>query len=191
MNKIWNGKIRGIASAIVLSVAVIFDKVANNIFYRIHKGNFRSVGKGTFIYRGVSFRYPNSISFGDNCIINRRVDFVTELNDSQLELGNNVSIATDVTIDFTGGLKIGNDVTISRGVSLLTHDHGSNPRNVPQKRPLTIGSNVWIGLGATILQSVDYIGDNSIIAAESLVTKNVESNSIVGGNTAKLIRRFS
>lgn len=191
MNKIWNGKISGIPSSIVLAIFILFDKVSNYMFFRIHKGNFQSVGKGSFIFRGVTFRYPNLISIGDNCLINKRVDFVTELTDTQLVLGNNVSVSTDVTIDFTGGLKIGHNVTISRGVSLLTHDHGNNPRSVPKKKPLTIGSNVWLGIGVTVLQSVDYIGDNSIVAAGSLVTKNVEPNTIVGGNTAKLIRKLS
>lgn len=191
MNKIWNKKISGLISAFSLMVIIAYNKIANYVFFYIHKGNFKSIGSGTFLYRGVTFRYPNNISFGKNCLINKRVDFVTELPDSYLEIGNGISVSTDVTIDFTGGLKIGDNVTISRGVSLLTHDHGRDPRSVPKKKSLTIGSNVWIGIGATILQSVDYIGDNSIIAAESVVTKNVEPNTIVGGNTAKFISEVS
>ncbi|WP_307774297.1 MULTISPECIES: acyltransferase [Flavobacterium] len=53
--------------------------------------------------------------------------------------------------------------------------------------PVTIGNNVWVGERAIILKGVS-IGDNSVIAAGSVVTKNVPENSIVGGNPAKVIK---
>ena len=49
--------------------------------------------------------------------------------------------------------------------------------------------NVWIGMDATILKGVT-IGENSIVAAGSLVTKDVEPNTIVGGNPAKTIKKL-
>ena len=57
-------------------------------------------------------------------------------------------------------------------------------------RPIIIGNNVWIGGHVAIVGGVE-IGDNSIIAAGSVVLKNVPSNTIVGGNPAKIIRSIT
>ncbi len=62
------------------------------------------------------------------------------------------------------------------------------PMNVNNKGDTVIGNDVWIGNSATIMQGIN-IGHGSIIGTNSLVTKNVEPYSIVGGNPAKVIRR--
>jgi len=78
---------------------------------------------------------------------------------------------------------IGNYCSIANNVTILTG--GNHDGNV------VIGSDVWIGEGVTILSGVK-IGDGAIIAANSVIVKNVEPYSIVGGNPAKLIKyRFS
>lgn len=56
--------------------------------------------------------------------------------------------------------------------------------------PIVVGRNVWIGSNSTILQGVT-IGDNSIIAAGSVVTKDVPANAIVAGVPARFIRSIS
>ncbi len=57
-------------------------------------------------------------------------------------------------------------------------------------KPIHIGKNVWIGSGAIVLPGVT-IGDNSIVGAGSVVTKNVEPNSVVAGNPAKFIKSIN
>lgn len=57
-------------------------------------------------------------------------------------------------------------------------------------RPVKLGDNVWIGGGASILPGVT-IGDNCVIGAGSVVTKDVESNTIVAGNPARFIRSIT
>ncbi|GGZ93590.1 acyltransferase [Algibacter mikhailovii] len=188
MKKLWNGKLTGIIGALFILFDIIYNRIFNYLFFIIHKGNLNTVGKGTLFYRNLIYRFPKTINLGENCIINRNVTFGTELEDAKLKIGNNVSISTDVSIDYTGNLEISNHVTISKCVSIFTHDHGLDPRSMPQRKPLTIGENVWIGSHAVILHNVDFIGDNSIIAAGSIVTKNIESKSIVGGNPAKFIK---
>ena len=56
-------------------------------------------------------------------------------------------------------------------------------------KPIHLGKKVWIGSGAIVLPGVT-IGDNSVIAAGSVVTKDVPENSVYGGNPAKLIKKI-
>ena len=55
-------------------------------------------------------------------------------------------------------------------------------------KPVHIGRNAWIGAGATILPGVT-VGENAVVAASAVVTRDVEPNTIVGGNPARLIKR--
>ena len=85
-------------------------------------------------------------------------------------------------------MRIGNNVSIAAGVSFITHDimeymlnYRDKELNLPQYiGPIDIKDNVFIGANSTILYNVT-IGENSIIAAGSVVTKDVPPNSIVGG----------
>jgi len=91
-------------------------------------------------------------------------------------------------------ISIGNNVTITSGVKLLTHDGATwlirdeRGRRYSFKR-IQIGNNVFIGVNAIIMPGV-IIEDNVIIAAGSIVTKSVPSGSIVGGNPAKIIGKY-
>ncbi|GAB0173093.1 hypothetical protein NHP164001_11090 [Helicobacter trogontum] len=73
---------------------------------------------------------------------------------------------------------------------LTTINHDINPYNRATTfcKPIHIGNRVWIGINATICPGVT-IGENSIIAAGAVVTKDVPSNVIVGGNPAKIIKK--
>lgn len=95
-------------------------------------------------------------------------------------------------------VKIGKYTMLAPNVSILGGDHIFNNPNVPiifSGRPTmqetTIGEDVWIGANAIIMSGIR-VGNGAIIAAGSVVTKNVEDYSIVGGNPAKFIRyRFN
>ncbi len=87
---------------------------------------------------------------------------------------------------------IGNHVTITNGVKFVTHDGGvwifrEENKEIDVFGKICIGNNVFIGINSIILPSVE-IGDNVVIAAGSVVTKNIASNSVVGGNPAKFIK---
>ena len=113
------------------------------------------------------------------------------------QVGKNVYFPSDLVItqNFTGErgiLKIGNNVSIGPRCTLvvMSHPNYSKIRN-SLKNPefkIVIEDNVWLGAGVIILPGV-IIGENSIIAAGAVVTKNVEKNSIMGGVPAKLIKK--
>ena len=91
-------------------------------------------------------------------------------------------------------IKIGNNVTITSGVKLLTHDGATwLIRDEDGRRyhyaPVIIEDNVFIGVSAILMPGV-IVGRNSIVAAGSVVTKSVPENSIVGGNPAKIIGSY-
>ncbi|MFK8164587.1 MAG: DapH/DapD/GlmU-related protein [Lewinella sp.] len=91
-------------------------------------------------------------------------------------------------------IEIGNRVTITAGVRLLTHDGSTwlirDDRGRRQLyRPIKIGNEVFIGIDSILLPGV-VVEDKVIIAAGSVVTKSVPSGSIVAGNPAKIIGRY-
>jgi acetyltransferase-like isoleucine patch superfamily enzyme len=75
-------------------------------------------------------------------------------------------------------------------VSIITSGHPISPsqrRAFVVTRPIKIDRNVWIGAGATIVGGVT-VGENSVIGAGSVVTKDVPANTLAGGNPARVIR---
>lgn len=111
-----------------------------------------------------------------------------------MDYGKNIQIGTNVFINFgcsflgRGGITIGNNVLIGPNCNLMTTNHPIDPKNrkatISQK--IILEENVWLGANVTVCPGVT-IGENSIIAAGSVVTKNVDKNVIVGGVPAKLI----
>ena len=111
----------------------------------------------------------------------------------ELSIGNNVSIHEACYINAYGGLTIGDNVSIAHGSDILTFNHQwSDPSkpikyNEVVKKSVTIGNDVWIGVGAKIMAGVN-IGDRTIVAAGAVVTNDVKSHTIVGGCPARLIK---
>jgi acetyltransferase-like isoleucine patch superfamily enzyme len=110
-----------------------------------------------------------------------------------LSIGDNVSIHRNCYVDASGGISIGNDVSIAHQSSVLSSDHTYSDLAVPirdnpvQGAPVVIGDDVWIGCGCRILAGVT-IGTRSIVAAGAVVTKAVASNTMVGGVPARPIK---
>ena len=108
-----------------------------------------------------------------------------------IHLGKNIIINSDCNFQDQGGIYIGDNTIIEKNVVMKTINYDLNPktRGDMWPKPIHIGQNVWIGTGAIILPGVN-IGDNSVIAAGSVVTKDVPENSVYGGNPAKLIKNI-
>ena len=108
-----------------------------------------------------------------------------------IHLGKNVFINAGCRFQDQGGIYIGDGTFIGHNVILATLNHDLNPntRADMYPKPIHIGKKVWIGSGAIVLPGVS-IGDNSVIAAGSVVTKNVPENVVYGGNPAKFIKKI-
>jgi acetyltransferase-like isoleucine patch superfamily enzyme len=118
----------------------------------------------------------------------------------KLTTGKHVLFARNVDIDYTGDLTIGNGVSLSEGVKILTHNHDffgiyDESELIPYSNrahatPLVIEDNVLIGAHAIIMPGVGRIGENAIISAGSIVTKEVPPNVVVSGNPAEVVRKL-
>lgn len=105
-------------------------------------------------------------------------------------VGQNVFVNQNCTFYDLGGLHIADDVMIGPNVSIITAGHPLEPsqrRIATIGKPIVIEKNVWIATGATIIGGVT-VGQHSVVAAGSVVTKDVPPNTLVGGNPAQVIR---
>lgn len=114
-----------------------------------------------------------------------------------MEIGDNTSIGPYTTIFATFQVKIGKNCLISSNCGISSYNHIQNslnrrkdePNDANVSKPVIIGDNVWIGMNSCILPGVT-IGDNSIIGAGSVVTKNVPANEVWVGNPARFARKL-
>jgi len=151
----------------------VFIRYLDGVKRRINKFYYgvmlESLGVGCQIDSNVRMYGSNNITIGSNCIINR-----------------------DVIIQSCDGAKINisNDVTLSYGVKIITG--ALDYKNITTDRKhvsqdVSISKNVWIGANAVILPGIN-IGECVVVAAGSVVTRNVDAYSLVGGVPAKVIK---
>lgn len=105
----------------------------------------------------------------------------------QMKIGKGVFVNHSLTCMAAGGITIDDGVMIGPNVRIVTDNHDFANRMVLRCKPVHIGRNAWIGVGAIILPGVT-IGENAVVAAGAVVTRDVAPNTIVGGNPAKLIK---
>jgi acetyltransferase-like isoleucine patch superfamily enzyme len=107
-----------------------------------------------------------------------------------LEIGTRSFINDCSTITCFNHIKIGSGCAIAWSTNILDasiHELFADGAPHPRSKHITIGDNVWVGTGATILPGVT-IGDGSVIAAGSVVTSDVPGNAVVAGNPARIVR---
>ncbi|HSS41540.1 MAG TPA: acyltransferase [Solirubrobacterales bacterium] len=110
-----------------------------------------------------------------------------------VEIGDKTVMGQECTISAYQRVRIGNECVIADRAMFIDFDHGMVEVERPirqqgiYKRDVEVGNNVWIGYGACILRGVS-VGDNSVIGTNSVVTKDVPANAVVGGIPARIIR---
>ena len=105
----------------------------------------------------------------------------------KVRIGRGTVINHGCLLYTTGGLLIGENVSISSGVWLVTGTHDMNDPAFPDSyKPIVIGNHAWIGVRATILAGVT-IGEGAVVMAGAVVTKDVPPYAVVGGVPAKVV----
>lgn len=128
-------------------------------------------------------------------IVGEKLENVAVFTPIYINYGKNVNIGKNVFINFDctflalGGITIEDDVLIGPKVSLITENHPLEPqhRKGLTGQPVHIKRNAWIGANATILPGVT-IGENAVVAAGAVVSKDVPDHVVVGGIPAKIIK---
>lgn len=108
-----------------------------------------------------------------------------------IKIGRNVFINSGCRFQDQGGIEIGDESLIGHNVVIATINHDFDPdnRGTMYLKPVILKERTWIGANVTLLPGVT-IGENSIVAAGSVVTKDVPPNTIVAGNPAKFISKL-
>lgn len=184
----------------------LFDRRINRINGKLipYKNSF------FILHKTAKITLNGSLIINDNCIKRNgrstiiRMDGNSEMNvngsfsiyyggdvicfkNSKLTLGSGFC-NSNVMIRCTNSINIGNNVAISHDVTIMDSDaHSIGYEGYQMTKPVIIGNNVWIGSRAIILKGVN-IGDGAIVAAGSVVTKDVPPNSTVAGVPARIIK---
>lgn len=151
---------------------------------------FYAVRKYTY---SILFNIGKKSHIGYNVILHRE----HKLSNGKIKIGNNVLLADNVKIDYSGEVIIKDNVWLSDCVHIHTHSHKLTKnrinwdKNEIETTHLTIEKNSWLGDGVIVLPSVRYIGENSIIGAGSVVTKDMPRNVVCGGNPCVIIRNMN
>jgi acetyltransferase-like isoleucine patch superfamily enzyme len=156
------------------------------------RGRFQTDGL-CFVCPGVKFEIgPNAIVrlgrwswLGHGCKI--------RAHEGLISVGAKSVLGQECTISCYQHVSIGRECIIADRTMMIDFDHGMVESERPireqgiYKRDVRIGHNVWMGYGACVLRGV-VVGDNSVIGTNSVVTKDVPANAVVGGVPARLIR---
>jgi acetyltransferase-like isoleucine patch superfamily enzyme len=151
------------------------------------------IGKKTVLSNFI-ITWPHQVSIGDNCKMEHGIFFKYDgiwSSGPSIRIGNNVFIGNSCEFNITIGIDVGNNCLIASGCKFVDHNHGINIENLINNQISTgakikIGNDVWLGYNVVVLKGV-YIGDGSVIAAGSVVTKSVPGYEIWGGVPAKKI----
>lgn len=161
--------------------------------------NIRNKGKIIIKDQLILGKTWNEIDYGfTSLIVRKNASFTT--NSFRIVSGARIIINDNANLIIKSGfmnfnstiiceqrIEIGDDVAIGPGVVIRDGDAHTINGQI-NKKNIVIGNHVWIGTNAQILKGV-HIGDNSIIAAGSIVTKDVEANTLVAGVPAKVIKK--
>jgi acetyltransferase-like isoleucine patch superfamily enzyme len=175
------------------------------ILYREPLLRFRceALGRGVNLGGAIPQIYGNGrIRIGENTAIGGKNTWLVGFpwgGDAELIIGDRVEVGYQTTLSVATRLTIGDGTIMAANVQI--YDNPSHPLSPTRRlsheplRPdecaaVTIGTNVWVGSNAMIMRGVT-IGDNSVVAAGAIVTRDVAPNTLVGGNPAKVIREIA
>lgn len=188
LQRIWNGRAGGIPGAVVLALEIGFATLRHRVATWLAHGNLGTLGRGAVVQAGVTIRQPGRVHIGADTSLARGAELSSETDDAQCRIGASVIVGAGVRLDFSGGLEIGDNTVISEHTTIYTHAHGLDPKSAPTKTPLVIGRDVWIGSRVLVKEGCTRIGDGAVVAAGSVVTREVPPRVVVAGVPARLVK---
>lgn len=174
----------------------VFSLVVSLLYTKIFHRSARLIRLPCTIRGAKYIRLGSGFVAGRYC----RIDALSDC-ERQIVIGSNCQINDSVHIAAIESICIGDNVLLASRVFITDHQHGdysgddqSNPIEIVAKRrlsskPVKIFDNVWLGEGVVVMPGVT-IGENSIIGANSVVTKDIPENSIACGVPAKVIKVY-
>lgn len=189
--------------AYIPSVCQAMESTLAYIYTGVHARRFKAWGNSSCMAWGCTLRNPQYITVGCNNVFLRNtaisVTPTTDFKLPQINIGNNCHFGIRNHITCINNITIGDNLLTGGYVLISDNAHGTADKNTlnipPFDRPLvskggvTIGNNVWIGDKVSILAGV-HIGDNAIIGANSVVTKDIPANSVAAGIPARIIKQL-
>lgn len=139
-----------------------------------------NLGKGSYLQGPVQFDYGVNFFVGENCFVNFNL---TALDCAPIRLGN------DVFIGPNGALMTPVHPLLAQERKMKTREDGS-VYDDEYAKPIVIGDGVWLAANVTVCGGVT-IGENSVIAAGSVVTRDIPANVIAAGNPCRVIREIT
>ncbi len=176
---------------IIKKVSIITGIIRGMIFRILHYKNIvhpKICRGGVKLYRGSNIHIAkgSTIEIGKSVSFYQNVKIDIQKSGAQMKIGDNTFINKSSKVFCKDKVYIGKRCAISWDVTIMDNDFHYIGANTNSK-PIFIGDDVWIGCHSLILKGV-HIGDGAVVAAGSVVTKDVPSHSVVGGNPAKVIK---
>ena len=188
------GKVFSIGSKNICSSVFIGRKV------KVREKRKLSIGVRTKIHDGVVLDAlsTDGLIIGSNCVIGERT--IIQCTGGLINIGKGITIGDNTTFNndcffgCAGGIEIGDDVVAGQYVRFHSENHNFDDLDVLIKdqgtthKGIKIGNNCWIGSGAVFLDGSE-LGNGCVVAANAVVTSKFESNCVVGGVPAKIIKK--
>ena len=153
------------------------------------------IGRHVRLYP-IRVTWPHRVTLGDSVSLEHSIYFNIAggyRDAGGVLIGSGTFVGSGCEFNIVSSITVGTNCLIASGCRFIDHNHGTAvgtliKAQVEVEDPITIGSDVWIGANSVVLKGVS-IGDNTIVAAGSVVTRPLEAMSIYAGAPARLIRR--
>ena len=180
---------------------VYWDIKSYNMRGLCYRFRFRGSSKRLRVGKACRITNPHKIEVGNNVVIDNNVELLVNItNESSSEallvLGDYVHLSKYNSIGCSGKIILESHVRLAPYVHITDRNHCYDNILQPiSKQPIAvkdvyIGSETWIGYGSQIMPGV-HIGKHCVVAAGSIVTKDIPDYSVVAGNPAKIIKKYN
>jgi acetyltransferase-like isoleucine patch superfamily enzyme len=186
-----------------LGFAFVRLKIFSWLWVRL-KYSFRSLGSNVTIDYSVDISGAQFMEIGESTWIQRNcwltiplIDMTSIERRSYLKIGKRVQIGRNCFLAAANSIVIADDVLLGPYVTIVDHTHRTDDIILPIKEQginqsgfVSIGAGAWVGAGATIIGHRGItIGENSVVAANTVLTKNLPANCIAVGNPARIMEK--